>query len=199
MFDDGCCENYGTVPPGTIPSHGLELSLDLVNHVASFNVSYYHNPNLFSSSQGDSQILANGNRFLGFGSNGYYTEFLEPGNTQNTSSVNMIYDAQMPDGNISYRSYRLNWVGRPYYPPSIAVTTTNNQTTVYASWNGSTEVRRWQVYAGLSPNQLQLIHSAIKDGFETAMNVSNGWSFFQVKALNAQGQIIGVSNIQVIP
>ncbi|CAM3013504.1 Thaumatin domain-containing protein [Legionella steigerwaltii] len=194
MFDDNCCES-DTVPPGTIPSHGLILSLDLTGKVANFQSSYYLNPNVNSSSQGNTQNLANGNKFLGFGSNGYFAEYAAQGNTESTSWVNVFYSAQMPSDNISYRSYRNTWIGRPDYPPSITVGTANNQTTVYASWNGATEVAGWQVYAGNQPNILDLISSANKNGFETAINVGSGWTFFQVKAVDSKGQVIGVSTI----
>src|SRR6185437_15222837 len=98
-------------------------------------------------------------------------------------------------GNVSYRSYRLPWVGTPYFLPSITVQTNSNQTTVYASWNGATEVNSWQVYAGLYSDNMHLVGSALKNAFETAINVNNGWSFFQVHALNSQDQIIGTSKI----
>ncbi len=195
LFDDECCANPNTIPPGTAPSHGLVLNLDLVNDTASLSTSYYHNPNVFASSQGDNQLLSNNNRFIGFGSVGSYTEYASAGNTKITPSLNVLYNAQMPGSNISYRSYRQTWVGTPYYLPRIAVQTNTNQTTVYASWNGATEVSSWQVYAGIYSDRLSLVGSAVKNGFETAINISNGWSFFQVKALNSQGQVIGASKI----
>ncbi|MHB1949091.1 MAG: arylsulfotransferase family protein [Gammaproteobacteria bacterium] len=195
LFDDECCANPRVLPPGTVPSHGLILNLDLGNHIASTGASYFHNPNLFASSQGNNQILSNNNRFMGFGSSGYYTEYAMRGNTQETSPINILYDAKMPGGNASYRSVRQVWVGMPYYPPSLAVQTNNNQTFAYASWNGATEVHSWQVYAGLYSDRLSLVGSAMKNGFETAIPISKGWSFFQVKALNSQGKVIGTSRI----
>ncbi len=195
MFDDACCENYSTVPPGTIPSHGLKLQLDLIAKTATFQRSYYHSPNLFSSSQGNTQSLGNGNIFVGYGANGYYSEFAEPGNTVLTPTINLLYDAQMPGSNVSYRSYRVNWVGKPIYPPSITVESINHQTVVYASWNGSTETTSWQLYAGLHSNDLQLVSTTGKTGFETAILSSNNGPFFQVKAKDASNQVIGTSNI----
>ncbi len=195
LFDDECCANPNDIPPGTVPSHGLVLNLDLVNSVATLNTSYYHNPNVNSSSQGNNQLLSNNNRFVGFGSSGSYTEYAMPGNTRGTPSLNILYNAQMPSSNVSYRSYRETWIGMPYYLPSITVTNNTNPTVVYASWNGATEVSSWQVYAGRYSDSLSLVGSATKNGFETAINVSNGWLFFQVKALNSQGQIIGTSKI----
>jgi hypothetical protein len=199
MFDDACCEDYSTIPPGTSPSHGLQLTLDLINKVATFRTSYFHHENVFSNSQGDTQILANGNRFLGFGSNGYYTEYAEPGNTEGATAVNVLYDAQMPAHNVSYRSYRQSWVGNPYFSPSIAVQTSNNQTTVYASWNGATEVKSWQVYAGAFQDRLVLVANKIKDGFETDINVNNSGPYYQVRALDAHGNVIGLSRIVYQP
>ena len=195
MFNDNCCGYESSVPTGNIPSHGLILSLDLTNMVANVQSSYYHNPNVNSSSQGNTQNLANGNKFLGFGSYGYFTEYAAQGNNENTSWVNVLYSAQMPGNNISYRTYRNTWIGKPAYPPDIAVNTANNQTIVYASWNGATEVAGWQVYAGTQPHMLSLVSSANKNGFETAINVGTGWTFFQVKAVNSTGQIIGTSMI----
>jgi hypothetical protein len=195
MFDDECCANPDIIPPGTTPSHGLVLNLDLVNKVATLNTTYYHNPNVNSSSQGNNQLLSNTNRFVGFGSSGSYTEYAMAGNTQATPSLNVLYNAQMPGSNMSYRSYRETWVGVPYYQPSIAVTTNTTQTIVYASWNGATEINSWQVYAGVYSDRLSLVASAAKNGFETAITLSNGYLYFQVKALNSQGEVIGTSKI----
>lgn len=195
MFDDECCANPDDIPPGTSPSHGLILSLDLINKMATLQTAYYHDPNLFTSSQGSNQRLENGNRFIDYGSNGYYSEFAEPGNTQGMPSENILYNAQMPGSNVSYRSYRANWVGMPYYPPSISTKIIQNNTLVYASWNGSTETKSWEVYAGLSPDTLRLVASANKHSFETSTSVNGHWPFFQVRALNANGQVIGISKI----
>jgi len=195
LFDDECCANPDVIPPGTTHSHGLVLNLDLVNNIATLNTSYYHNPNVYASSQGDNQLLSNNNRLIGFGSVGSYTEYASAGNTEITPSLNVLYNAQMPGGNVSYRTYRQTWVATPYYLPRIAVQTNLTQTTVYASWNGATEISSWQVYAGVYSDRLILVGSAVKNGFETAINISNGWTFFQVKALNSQGQVIGTSKI----
>lgn len=198
LFDDECCADITVVPPGTTPSHGLLLDLDFVHMTVSLNTSYYHDPNVYSSSQGNNQLLSNGNRLIGFGSRGSYTENAASGNTEQTPALNILYSAQMPGSNMSYRSYRQDWISSPYYPPSIAVNKNHSQATVYASWNGATEVSNWQVYVGHYSDSLTLVANAVKNGFETTINVSNvssGGAFFQVKALNSRGQIIGVSKI----
>lgn len=195
MFDDACDDCYASVPPGTAPSHGLVLKLDFNNMTAAVERSYYHNPNLFSSAQGNTQWLENGNKFVGWG-NGYYTEFAEPGNTELTPAANTLYDVKMVGNNISYRTYRHDWVATPYYPPSITATSNEGGLVVYASWNGSTETRFWQVYAGAVANNLKLITSTEKTGFETKIPLAgNGFQYVQVKAVDNNGSIIGVSDI----
>ena len=124
---------------------------------ASVHRSYYHDPNIIVASQGNVQSLANGNKFVGWGQSQYYSEYKKAGNTKNNPALNLLYDAQMPSSNYTYRAYRNNWVGRPFYPPSIGITSTHGQRTVYASWNGSTETVQWQVLAGSKPKKLSLI------------------------------------------
>ena len=42
--------------------------------------------------------------------------------------------------------------------------------TVWASWNGATEVARWEVLGGDSPDALVPLASAPRRGFETALS-----------------------------
>ena len=69
------------------------------------------------------------------------------------------------------------------------------QMTVYASWNGATEVASWQVLAGPSPSSCAA-GNAPKSGFETAL-ATPGWvgptTYVAVQALNGAGAVIGTS------
>ena len=196
MFDDNCCANNADPPPpGTPPSHGLFLQLDLTNMTAGLQKEYYHDPNLNIGSQGSTQSLANGNVFNGWGQSAYYGEFAPGGNSECDPASNTLYDAQMPGSNYTYRAYREDWVGTPYYPPSIAAQSNSGQTTVYASWNGATEVRSWEVFSGRNARSLLPVKTTVKSGFETAISVTNGGPYFQVKALDAHGEVIGVSKV----
>lgn len=98
-------------------------------------------------------------------------------------ALNLVYAAQFPSPNYTYRAYRDHWVGKPCYPPSIGVRFLDCQTIVYASWNGSTETAQWQVFAGLTPKRLCLVHTVQKKGFETAIPVQCKGPYFRVKAL----------------
>jgi hypothetical protein len=192
MFDDNCCES-NTIPPDTPPAHGLVLLLDFENMTATVDRTYFHDPLLQVATQGNMQSLPNGNKFIGWGQSQYFSEYSNEGNTEENPGLNTLYDAQMPGDNISYRAYRHRWVGKPYYPPSIAAITSNGQSIVYASWNGSTETTAWKVYTGRSPRHLCKVKTVQKTGFETAIDVGNNGPYFKVKALNAQGKVIGES------
>jgi hypothetical protein len=195
MFDDACCETSGEVPPGTPPSHGLFLRLDLSRMTAGLQREFYHNPNLNIASQGNAQSLANGNVFIGWGQSSYFSEYTAAGNNVDNPALNTVYAGQMPGNNYTYRAYRQAWTGTPFYPPSIAVKSTGGQTTVYASWNGSTETKAWQVLSGKFPYYLALAKTAPKSGFETSISASNTDIYYQVKALDAFGRVIGASNV----
>ena len=97
-------------------------------------------PPLAAGSQGDIQTLENGNVFIGWGAEPYFSEF--------SASGQLLYDAHMHGTYQSYRTYRFAWTGAPSDAPAIAATKTAAQMTVYASWNGDTRTASWQVLAG---------------------------------------------------
>lgn len=194
MFDDGCCN----MSPQTKPeqqSHGLILTLDFRTRRATVSRTYYHQPRLYSQSQGDTQALANGDEFIGWGQNQYYSEYAGAGNTKGQGLLNLVYDAKMPGSNISYRVFRKLWAGTPYYPPSVALRARGRSTVVYASWNGSTLTTAWEVLAGPRPGSLSLVARVRRTGFETAAITRRLGPYFQVKALNAAGRVLGTSRI----
>lgn len=191
MFDDNSDDSSVPGPP----SHGLILKLDFVKMAARVHRSYYHDPNIIVASQGNVQSLSNGNKFVGWGQSPYFSEYKKAGNTEVNPALNLLYDAQMPGSNYSYRAYKNNWVGRPFYPPSIGVSSTNGQITVYASWNGSTETTKWLVLAGSCTKKLSMVGPVVKTGFETRIPVSHKGPYFLILALNANDQVIGISKI----
>ncbi|MFG2096279.1 arylsulfotransferase family protein [Streptomyces sp. NPDC048612] len=194
MFDDGCCSQPDGTPEQQ--SHGLILNLDFARRRATVHKTYYHAPPLYSASQGNTQALPNGNQFIGWGQNSYYSEYAYPGNSQNNGSQSLLYDAKMPGSNISYRAFRDRWVGRPYYPPSAAARAGGGRHVVYASWNGSTETRRWQLLAGPRPHSLRVVRGRVpRTGFETALATADRGPYFQVRALDAHGRVLGTSKI----
>lgn len=194
MFNDACCASPSS--PAMGPAHGLILQLDFQNMTANVDRTYYHDPALKVPSQGNVQQLSNGNQFVGWGQEPYVSEYKNAGNTKKNPSLNFLYDMQFPGQNLSYRAFKNEWVGLPLDPPSIAAETICEAATVYASWNGSTETIAWQVLAGSTPDTLTVVvKNARRTGFETEIDVESDGPFFQVKALNSSGKVIGTSRI----
>jgi len=167
-------------------SRVLRERVDLVHHEVSLIGRAVHTPALLSGSQGNDEVMPNGDSFVGWGEAPYLTEFSPAGQ--------VLFDAHLFAPGQSYRAYRFPWTGTPAAPPSIAVKPASGGTaTVYASWNGATQVSSWRVLAGESPTELQPLASALRTGFETAIPVETGASVFVVQALDGNGQLLGAS------
>jgi hypothetical protein len=136
---------------------------------------------------------------IGWGGLPNFTEFNAQGQ--------VIYDAQLPRGEFSYRVYREPWTGEPATPPSIAARTRrapscppgpaatcplNLTTAVYASWNGATDVASWQLLTGPSASQLTAVSTTPRTGFETTIPSPTA-AFVQVRALSPSGRVLATS------
>ena len=187
MFDDHCCQitGGGTYVSPTAPSRGLVLKLNTQTHTATFAGDYSHGSNFDSDYMGSIEPLSNGNEFVGWGSAPWFTEY--------SSSGQMLLDARLPGSDISYRATVEPWVGLPLYPPAGAARRQNGKTTVYASWNGATELASWRVLGVSSAGATNTLASAPKSGFETAIPAAQGYTRFEVQALNSAGRVIGTS------
>lgn len=170
----------------TTDSRGLVLALDESEMTASVAREYIHPTGILSVSQANTQILPNGNVFIGWGSAPVFSEFDPNGE--------LLFNGRFPRGGTSYRAYRFPWVAEPIDPPDVAVDSlADGMVNVYASWNGATEVASWSVLAGSNANLLLPVGSAPRDGFETTISVQSGGPFFAVQALDASDTVIGTS------
>ncbi|RIV41652.1 hypothetical protein D2L64_02190 [Micromonospora radicis] len=194
LFDNGCCGPAGQRPQRQ--SRGVVLRLDAERRTATLDRSYYHRPALSSASQGNLQALSNGNEFVGWGQQQFYSEYAGAGNGPGDGARSLRYDARMPGENVSYRVLRHEWVGTPHYPPSLAVRRDGGQSVAYASWNGSTLTRAWQVLAGPDPGSLGVVvEHAMRTGFETAVGTADVGPYFQVRALDAERTVLSASAV----
>jgi EmrB/QacA subfamily drug resistance transporter len=187
MFDDHCCQitGGGTYVSPTAPSRALVLKLNLSNHTATFAGDYSHGNNFDADYMGSVEPLSNGNEFVGWGSAPWFTEY--------SSSGQMLLDARLPGSDITYRATVEPWVGLPLYPPAGAARTKSGRTTVYASWNGATQVASWRLLGIGSAGTSTKLASAPKSGFETAIPAAQGYTRFEVQAVNSAGRVIGTS------
>jgi hypothetical protein len=134
---------------------------------------------------GNTQVLPGGNVIIGWGEVPFVSEY--------TASGKLIFDAAFPSPDMSYRAYVQPWVGQPLSPPSGAARAQGAGTTVYASWNGATQVSSWRVLAVTAAGETQPLATHARAGFETSIPVSGGSRRFQVQALDAAGRVLGTS------
>ncbi|MGZ4344520.1 MAG: MFS transporter [Solirubrobacteraceae bacterium] len=187
MFDDHCCQitGGGTYVTPTGASRGLELKLDPQAHSATLAADYTHGSNFDADYMGSTQPLAGGGAFVGWGSQSNFSMF--------DGSSKMILDVVLPRPDITYRATVEQWVGLPLYPPVGAARVKGGKTTVYASWNGATQVASWRVLAGASAGSLSAIGTADRSGFETPIALRQSYRAFQVQALDSGGRVLGTS------
>jgi hypothetical protein len=190
VFDDHCCAILGggkfKAPTG--PSRGLVLQLDYKNYTASLVHQYTHSPSLDAAFTGSTQLLPNGNVLVGWGSEPYFSEY--------SSSGKLLLDAKWPGVDLSYRVLLTqSWVGTPSYPPSGAARRSRGHTWVYASWDGATQVARWQVLAGSNAQHLKVVATAGRSGYETAFYLKGAYGAYRVRALAANGRALGTSGV----
>jgi hypothetical protein len=191
--DDGTITIFdnSAAPPIAKFSRILVLRVDTENEKATLVRSYRHPQGLLAPFEGNAQFLENGDVFVSWGAIPYYTEF--------DASGQVVLDARFGKGTAkitgpnqdadTYRAFRFDWQGHPTDRPAVAV----DGNTVYVSWNGATEVTRWQVLAGPDIGHLTAVKNAPKTGFETAIPVQAGGEFFAVRALDANGAVLGTS------
>jgi hypothetical protein len=131
-------------------------------------------------------VLPDANSFVGWGSAPFFSEFSREGE--------LLFDAQLLGDGQSYRAYRFPWSGQPSDNPAVAVEQgSDDKVTLYASWNGATEVESWQVLAGSTPNQLKPVESVPRRGFETTVVVRTAEAYIAVQAKSASGRVLGTT------
>ena len=188
LFDNGSGNNYG--PPTSPESSGLVLKLsdDKGVRKAKLVNRFNHPEGVVSASQGSMQPQPNGNFVVGWGNIKRFTEFTPDGEvafdaTFNTAAVS------------SYRAYKAPWVGSPKDRPAIASEADGAGAKVWASWNGSTEVRSWKVFTGSTADSLTEVGSSAWKGLETEIPIATVDTNVQVVAYDADGKRLKQSGL----
>ncbi|KAF7555296.1 hypothetical protein G7Z17_g2290 [Cylindrodendrum hubeiense] len=195
LFDNG-----GSTIESASESRGMIIDLDIDRRTATSRVSYYHPQQMTSLSQGDVQILEDtGNVFIGWGRSAAITEFSFEGEVLCDARFGAsVYFAFGPV--TSYRAFRHSWVGKPTTQPSIIVV----DDSIYVSWNGATEVSKWQLEGADEDEdedgqdlEFDIISQSFRDGFETEIRIStqDQYAFVRLVALDAEGGVLGISEV----
>ncbi|KAH6983257.1 ASST-domain-containing protein [Ilyonectria sp. MPI-CAGE-AT-0026] len=155
----------------TLHTHSRALIVQL-NHADNSSLvlqSYTSPDHLSAQSQGNTQVLPNGNVFVNWGQEGAVTEFSADGTP--------IFNAFLETGASvqSYRGFRFEWTGRPKEVPAVVALRDGSETSVYVSWNGDTEVSLWRFYAqdgdSADASSVRKVGDARKVSFETSVTI----------------------------
>jgi hypothetical protein len=178
LFDDGAG------PPNVESrSRGLSLAIDETRKTVSLQLQVTHAPNILATSQGNMQVLDNGNLFVGWGNEPYFSEHSPQG-------VQLLSGKMAT--NQSYRAFRSSWSGMPASSP-VVIARRGTTVEVYVSWNGANGVAAWEIDAGPSEGALSPVATVARSGFETRAAVTTNGSFVSARALDASGNQLGVS------
>jgi Arylsulfotransferase (ASST) len=181
-------------PPRLRPySRAIRIRLNLKRKTVSLLREYDHSPALPTAFEGSLQPLSDGDVFIGWGQQPYFSE--------DNAHGRQIFDAHFAEPTTSYRAYRLPWSGQPSLS-QLAVSASSvgkSALAVYASWNGATQIASWRVLGGASPTALSPLAQAARAGFETRISVSSKPAYYAVQALDAHGTVLGTSAAEAAP
>jgi hypothetical protein len=187
LFDDHCCQltGGGTSVKATGASRGLVLRLDERAHTAALVSQYGEHEGFESEYMGDTQPLQGGGAFIGWGSERYFSEYDRSGK--------LLDEGILPEPDRTYRAQLEPWTGTPDTKPAGAARRSGNGITVYASWNGATQVASWRVL-GVSGSSTHQVGKSARSGFETSIAVPAGSAGYEVQALNSAGHPLATSS-----
>jgi Arylsulfotransferase (ASST) len=184
LFDDAAS------PTEEPQSRGLQLLVDESAKTVALKQQFTHPGGLLATSQGNMQRLDDGHLLIGWGALPYFSEF--------TATGEMIFDGKLAT-NQSYRAFRFPWTGKPTTTPTVVGRRAGNgNLQLFTSWNGATDVTKWEVHAGASAAALARVAVAARTGFETTISVAGSGPFVAAHALDSAGGLLGISpTIQV--
>lgn len=169
-------------------SRGLIISLNTETMTAR-TVTIYDHPwgvGNYAPERGNFQILPNGNAFAVWTNKALYSEHAPDGK--------VLAEARIISGLKTYRGYKFPWKGHPQAPPDVHSQVVASEdgsvwTIVHVSWNGDTEVGKWNVYqTDVDGKESRLLATTNRTGFETPITISGYAPFVKVDAVDRDGK-----------
>lgn len=176
-------------------SSGMVIMLDLTTMTAYLQAQTFfpRAGGILSTSQGNTQVMANGNTFHGWGNWAYVSE-------HNATGDAVFFAALATNQVMNYRAYSLNWTSTPCCTVPEVYSYSQNTTApsrIYVSWNGATTVAKWNFYGSDQiGNAFALIGSANKAGFETSFTADKYYPWVRVEAIANDGTSLRNSSFQ---
>jgi hypothetical protein len=175
-------------PPEEPQSRALLLNVDTTAMRVTLRRDFTHPAGLLVDNQGSVQLLPDGEVFVGWGAQPYFSQFASGGE--------LLLDGEMPVDDQSYRAFTFSWTGRPPGGPAVVARANPARgSAVYVSWNGATDVATWTVLAGNNRSGLATVGSQPRAGFETVISVDSDGPYFVVTAQDATGRQLGRSAV----
>jgi hypothetical protein len=190
-------DNQGT-PANPAASHGLIYRVDPVDYTARQVWSYTHDPEVFSTFMGNTQVLPDGNVFLSWGSPSVENPFAYVSMTEVSPQGKTLFELAFDRPYVSYRAFRFPWQATPAARPDLVYATSGSLLTLGYSWNGATDVAAYHVLGGTSPDSLDVLQTVDKTDFETQSQLEGlppGECYFQVVALDANDKELARSKV----
>jgi hypothetical protein len=188
VFDNGA----GAGPALRSYSRAVVVHLDLAARTATLITADDGTFLPVAGSDGSTQVLPSGDVFVSWGAQHTASEFDRRGRE--------IYRSVLPDSDWTYREFRFVWHGSPTTRPAVAASVAGSAaSTVWASWNGATEVASWRVLTGSAPANVSTpagVHA--RAGFETAMRLAGRPGYVRVQALAADGSVLATSRVTAV-
>ncbi|KAB8339276.1 hypothetical protein FH972_022209 [Carpinus fangiana] len=154
-----------------------------------------HGP-LSSASQGNTQLLSNGNIFNCYGDFPFFAEFENDGTPAWTAKLGVQNGKVMV-----YRAYSAPWYSVPENSrPALWTYARNSDAMValYVSWNGCTEVESWNFYGGNDVGDAFVkMGNTRKAGFETIYTSDTHYKYAFAEAISYGGESLRNSSIQM--
>ncbi|KAF2478341.1 uncharacterized protein BDR25DRAFT_365533 [Lindgomyces ingoldianus] len=193
--------NNGAQAPGRKEnahfSRAMRVRIDTHAMSARLDTQYTNPLEISSSSQGNMQVLPNGNVLVGYGYNSAFTEFAPNGVV--LCETHFGAASRFHTGDVqSYRVMKFNWTGTPDTDPEMAIV----DGSAYVSWNGATKVYQWiletgdkRAWTGYQDEIRWQVSSKIdKSGFETRIRLpQDRGSYIRVVAVDKAGKSLGLT------
>jgi hypothetical protein len=181
VFDNGAPPSPGK------PARAIALSVSEGSKVVKLSNSFMRPEKLHSPSQGNVQGLPNGNFIVSWGGDTpFFNEYTPSGSVALDGNI-------VPENLDTYRVWKFPWSAKPSTSPDIAATNGAGVTTVYASWNGATDVAKWQVLGGPADPAVVPVKTVSRKGFETTIKLDSQQTNVAVQALDSNDQPLGKS------
>lgn len=192
IFDNGVTHSTDPRPPAG-SSAAIVVLLDLEARTGQVLERYVQPEGMFGVMFGSVDFLTNGDRFIGWGGQRSLSRY-----RQNNE---LVFHAELADAAMPTFSYRAStgpWIGLPTTKPDVFSYswTCAWQTTMYASWNGATEVRAWRFFGSVSASGPFKLASVVdRVGFETRAVANHFASHAYVEGVGRDGALLGRSEI----